>query len=185
VLGGLATDLQRFLAMTSILRPVDVDLALALYPEREGVLARQVEAWTMEAARAGLLTRRALDEPWYDYHPLLKEFLSIRLARSVDADERRAMNLRVARRAETRDWVVAGRHYVAAGEATEAIRVLVDNVASALGTGSWGPAMDLIRATNASEADPPHRRSAVSRGRLQQPPRRSGRSAGRRRPHIS
>ena len=55
-----------------------------------------------------------------------------------------AMHLRVAIAAEPSDWLAATHHFLEAGRPDDGMRVLRDAAIQALGTASWGQAIDLI-----------------------------------------
>ncbi|HJP87456.1 MAG TPA: AAA family ATPase, partial [Candidatus Limnocylindrales bacterium] len=121
VVGELPMELQQFLMRTSVLDTVD----LVLGPVAAEVEAAAARGLIEEGERNGLFgksgpnTRHVVRA-----HPLVRDFLQDRLARSIGAEGVRALNLRVAVAAERVDWRIATRHYLAAGDEDAAQRVL-------------------------------------------------------------
>ena len=144
VVGDLPEDLQQFLMRTSVLETVD----LVLGPVAAEVTAAEARAYIEAGERHGLFGRRGPEgRRAVRAHPLVRDFLADRLARSVGEAAIRAIRLRVARVAESHDWRIASRHYIAAHEEDEARRVLTAAVESILATGSYATAHDLADQT--------------------------------------
>jgi DNA-binding SARP family transcriptional activator len=140
VVGDLPLDLQAFLMRTSLLDTVDLSLA----PVAAEVSVAEAQAFMDEGERQGLFgkggpnTRHIVRA-----HPLVRDFLQARLARSIGSEGVRAVNLRIARAAESMDWRIAGRHYVAAGHEDDARRVLGAAIENVLATGAYAAAEEL------------------------------------------
>lgn len=140
VVGELPTELQQFLMRTSVLETVD----LVLGPVAAEVDAATARALIEEGERNGLFgksgpnTRHVVRA-----HPLVRDFLQDRLARSIGADGVRALNLRVAEAAERVDWRTATRHYLAATDCDAAERVLSHSIGIILATGAYSAAQEL------------------------------------------
>lgn len=146
VLGHLSEGLQRFVTEASILRrivPAFAAAALSKDSRATGLLPN-VLGWIDEAEEMGLLGRSSVTSISRRFHPLLRDFLLRRLDGSTTPAERRGMHLRVARAAASNDWITACHHLIEAEEHVEAMRVLSDSAADALGTGSLGSATELL-----------------------------------------
>jgi len=146
VLGHLSEGLQRFVTEASILRrivPAFAAAALSKDPSA-AVLTPTVLGWIDEAEEMGLLGRSSVTSISRRFHPLLRDFLLRRLDASTNSAERREMHLRVARAAASNDWITSCHHLIEAEEHAEAMRVLSDSAADALGTGSLGSATELL-----------------------------------------
>jgi DNA-binding SARP family transcriptional activator len=76
-------------------------------------------------------------------HPLVRDFLQARLLRSIGDIGVRDVHLRVAKAAETVDWRIAGRHYLASGRENDARRVLGSAIENILATGAYAAAEEL------------------------------------------
>ena len=143
VVGDLPTDLQAFLMRTSVLETVDLKLA----PIAAEVSVAEARGFIEDGERQGMFgkggpnTRHVVRA-----HPLVRDFLQARLARSIGDDGVRAIHLRVAKAAEPVDWRIAGRHYLAAGHEEDARRVLGAAIESILATGAYAAAEELSSA---------------------------------------
>lgn len=140
VVGELPSELQQFLMRTAVLETVDLVL---------GTVAAEVDAATAralidEGERHGLFGKSGPNtRHLVRAHPLVRDFLQDRLARTIGPDGVRALNLRVATAAERVDWRIATRHYVAAGDEESARRVLGSAIESILATGAYATAQEL------------------------------------------
>lgn len=145
VLGHLSSGLQQFMVEVSILQNI-VPAFAAAAQAREGapVPVPRILAWIDEAEEMGLLGRSSTTSVSRRFHPLLRDFLQRRLEGSTSPGERRRMHLRVARAAESVDWLTACHHLIEAGDHAEAMRVLSDSAADALGSGSIGAVTELL-----------------------------------------
>ncbi len=145
VLAHLSHDLQRFVTEASILqRIVPAFAAASLSRTQEPVPIPSILAWTDDAEEMGLLGRSSVTSISRRFHPLLRDFLQRRLEASTSWDERRQMHLRVARAAESVDWLTACHHLIEAREHAEAMRLLSDSAGDALSTGLLGSASELL-----------------------------------------
>lgn len=146
VLGHLSEGLQRFVTEASILQRIVPAFVAAVLNRNQAVPVPipSVLGWIDEAEEMGLLGRSSVTSVSRRFHPLLREFLLRRLDGSTSPEERRQMHLRVARAAESVDWITACHHLIEAEEPVDAMRVLSDSAADALGTGSLGSATELL-----------------------------------------
>jgi LuxR family maltose regulon positive regulatory protein len=137
VVGDLPLALQEFLMGTSLLETIDLDL---------GPVAADIPVITTrdlidEGERLGLFGRHGVQTRYQvRAHPLVREFLRARLARSVGAAGVVAIHRRVAEAAESLDWRVATHHYFAAGDEASARRVLSASIETILATGAYAAA---------------------------------------------
>jgi ATP/maltotriose-dependent transcriptional regulator MalT len=153
VLAGLAEPLQRLLVRASLLeRVVPGYVAAALSSGRGAPSIAEVSSLLDEADRLGLMGRRAVGASTWRFHPLLREYLRRQLDTGTAANERRDMHRRVARAAEqTNDWLAACHHFIEGEEPAEAMRVLNNSAAAALGSGALGASMALVGRIGATE----------------------------------
>ena len=141
VVGELPDELQQFLMRTSLLETVD----LALGPVAAQVDEATARSLIEDGERNGLFGKRGPNTRHVvRAHPLVRDFLQARLARTLGDDGVRAIHLRVARAAEGIDWRVAGRHYLASGDTDDAHRVLSAAIENILATGAYAAAQDLV-----------------------------------------
>jgi ATP/maltotriose-dependent transcriptional regulator MalT/DNA-binding SARP family transcriptional activator len=140
VVGELPGELQEFLMQTSLLDTVD----LVLGPVAAKVAEPEARGLIEEGERQGLFGRGGPNTRYVvRAHPLVRDFLQARLARSVGDAGVRAIHLRIARAAESLDWRISGRHYLASGHEDDARRVLSDAIENILATGAYAAAQDL------------------------------------------
>lgn len=143
VVGDLPSDLQQFLMRTSVLETIDLTLGPIAAELNEDETREFIEL----AEQHGLLTRGS---PHVRYvvrsHPLVRDFLRSRLARSMGPDGVRTLHVRVAQAAELRDWQISARHYLAAGLESDARRVLSASIETVLATGAYAAAKELAGA---------------------------------------
>lgn len=137
VIGDLPNTLQEFLMRTSVLGTIDLELG----PVAADISIERARSAIDEAERHGLLARQRADSPYVvRAHPLVREFLQSRLARSIGRDAVASLHRRVAAVAEGVDWRLASSHYLAGGTPDEASRVLSDSLEVILATGAYGAA---------------------------------------------
>jgi DNA-binding SARP family transcriptional activator len=140
VIGDLPTELQDFLMRTSVLETVD----LTLGPIAAGASVAETTRFIEEGEHHGLFGKGGPNTRHVARaHPLVRDFLQARLARSIGDAGVRAVHLRVARAAEPVDWRTAGSHYLAAGQEADARRVLASAIENILATGAYAAADDL------------------------------------------
>lgn len=140
VIGDLPTDLQDFLMRTSVLETVD----LALGPVAAETSIPETTRLIEDGERHGLFGKGGPNtRSVARAHPLVRDFLQARLARSIGEAGVHAVHLRVARAAEPIDWRIAGRHYLAAGHEDDARRVLTGAIETILATGAYAAAEEL------------------------------------------
>jgi DNA-binding SARP family transcriptional activator len=145
VIGDLPTPLQEFLMRTSILETIDVDLGSVA----AGIPPDRVRAHIAEAETLGLVSKRGGHaRQQARAHPLVREFLRARLTRSIEPAALRVLHHSVARAADGSDWLLAARHYHAAGDNAAARRVIAGSINSILATGAYVVADALIRSTS-------------------------------------
>ena len=155
VLREARPDLRAFLVRSSILEPVVPELVIAAMSD----LARppsdaDVRALIRRAYEVGLLSKRDAASGAFRFHPLLREFLQGQLARESSASDLAAIHVRVAQVAEPEDWLVACRHYLAGADQASAVRLLDRSVLTAVGTGAWGQAAEIVAALRGATAAP-------------------------------
>ena len=140
VVGDLPTELQDFLMLTSVLETVD----LTLGPVAAEATIADTTRFIDEGERHGLFGKSGPNtRNVARAHPLVRDFLQSRLARSIGDAGVRAVNLRVARAAEPVDWRISGRHYLAADHEDDARRVLSTAIETILATGAYAAAEEL------------------------------------------
>lgn len=142
VVGDLPDELQTFLMRTSLLDRVDLVLA----PVAAGLSPDETHRLIDEAERVGLFGRQPGPIRAARAHPLVRDFLQVRLARSITADELQQLHRSIAAAAEPVDWRVAVHHYIAGGLHVAARRVLSASVESILATGAYSAAEEAARA---------------------------------------
>jgi LuxR family maltose regulon positive regulatory protein len=141
VVGELPDDLQQFLMRTSLLDTVDLVLGPVAAEVDEDAARSLIE----DGERQGLFGKRGPNTRHVvRAHPLVRDFLQARLARSIGEDGVRAIHLRIARAAETIDWRISGRHYLASGHEDDARRILSAAIENILATGAYAAAQDLV-----------------------------------------
>ena len=160
VVGELSADLQQFLMRTSLLEVIE--------PVLGGVAARtssvQTTASIADGEMLGLFGR--LGPNTRDHvraHPLVRDFLQARLRRSLGADAVVEIHREVARAAESRDWRIAGHHYLEAGDLIDARRVLATAIETILATGAYAAAEELVSALHATDHPDPNVLVVLSR----------------------
>jgi ATP/maltotriose-dependent transcriptional regulator MalT/DNA-binding SARP family transcriptional activator len=141
VIGDLPADLQQFLMRTSLLETVDLVLGPVAADVDEAAARNLIEDGERHGlfGRGGPNTRHVVRA-----HPLVRDFLQARLSRSIGDEGVRGIHLRIARAAESLDWRVAGRHYLASGDTDDAHRVLSAAIENILATGAYAAANDLV-----------------------------------------
>ena len=142
VVGDLDAALQSFLMRTALL--VDVEVALsAVAAEVDRATA---EASIQQAERVGLLSagRGRAGRTGAQYHPLVRQFLTARLAREIGAAAVRDIHRRIAAAAEATDWRRAAHHYAEADDGADLHRVLVDATRSIMASGDYSFAESYI-----------------------------------------
>jgi LuxR family maltose regulon positive regulatory protein len=141
VIGDLPADLQQFLMRTSLLETVDLVLGPVAADVDEAAARHLIEDGERHGlfGRGGPNTRHVVRA-----HPLVRDFLQARLSRSIGDEGVRGIHLRIARAAESLDWRVAGRHYLASGDTEDAHRVLSAAIENILATGAYAAANDLV-----------------------------------------
>jgi len=134
VIGDLPDDLQAFLMKVSVLETVDPRLAASAGGVDAGAAAEYLAA----AERIGVLGRRGrAADSTRGFHPLVRDFLRVRLAREAGEASITAAHLRIARASEEHDWNTACFHYAAAGQPEEIHRVLRGSLRLIIGTGQF------------------------------------------------
>jgi ATP/maltotriose-dependent transcriptional regulator MalT/DNA-binding SARP family transcriptional activator len=137
VVGDLRPSLQQFLMRTSVLETIDLDLG----PVAADIPVATTRDLIVEGERLGLFGRRgAHTADQVRAHPLVREFLQARLARSVGAGSVIEIHRRVAEAAEALNWRVATHHYLASGDELSARRVLSSSIETILATGAYAAA---------------------------------------------
>lgn len=140
VVGELPVDLQRFLMQTSVLETVD----LILGPVAAEVDAVAARTFIDDGERHGLFGKGTMTSRYIvRAHPLVRDFLLDRLTRSSGEDGVKEIHLRVARVAESFDWRLAARHFLASGQEDDARRVLTAAIDQILAAGAYAAAQEL------------------------------------------
>ena len=151
VVAELPDELQSFLMRTSLLETVDTVLG----PVAGSVSVEATRRLIDEGERLGLFGRRGPNTRYQvRAHPLVRDFLQARLARSIGSEGMRAIHLAVAQRAEAFDWRIGTHHYRAAGHDDDARRVLTDSIETILGTGAYAAAEEVAASLEGYQADP-------------------------------
>jgi hypothetical protein len=155
VLRELPPAMARFLIHASLLeRIVPAYVAAIFATDPEPPTIASVEGLVAEAAVLGLMAKRGEQSRSHRFHPLLRDFLQRQLTQQASPAAMRGMHGRIARTAEKDDWLTAARHYVAAGLNDDAVRILGASAVTAIGTGEWGNAADIVAKIEGSEAEP-------------------------------
>jgi LuxR family maltose regulon positive regulatory protein len=140
VVGDLPLELQGFLMKTALLETIDLDLG----PIAADVSVNAAKNLIDEGERLGLFGRRGPHtRHQVRAHPLVRDFLEARLARSVGGPGLIEIHRRVAAAAESFDWRIATHHYLAAGDEPAARRVLSGSIETILATGAYAAAEEL------------------------------------------
>ena len=143
VIGELPDDLQQFLMRTSVLETVD----LRFGPVAAGIPVEEATRLIDVGERQGLFGRggpRARHV--VRAHPLVRDFLQARLARTIGPDGLCEIHLQVASAAGEHDWRMAVRHYILAGVPERARATLEGALELVLATGAYAAAQDLATA---------------------------------------
>ena len=160
VVGELSADLQQFLMRTSLLEVIE--------PVLGGVASRttssQTAASIADGEMLGLFSRLGPNTRGHvRAHPLVRDFLQARLRRSHGADVLVEIHREVAHAAESRDWRIAGHHYLEAGDLDDARRVLASAIESILATGAYVAAEELVTALPTTDRPDPNVLVVLSR----------------------
>ena len=141
VIGELPDNLQQFLMRTSVLETVD----LTLGPVAAGVSADDAVRLIEEGERHGLFGKGgSRARHVVRAHPLVRDFLKARLARSVGTDGMRQIHRRVAEAAASDDWRIAARHFIDAGDEARAEHVIAGAIERVMANGAYTAAQDLV-----------------------------------------
>ncbi|MEZ4597761.1 MAG: hypothetical protein R3C32_13645 [Chloroflexota bacterium] len=141
VLVRVTGPMQRVLWMASLLERVETTLVVAAMGHGRRQAARRVALVLKEAEESGVLIRSSTAGHWWQFHPLVRDFMSSRLVASTSRQALLAMHLRVAKAAEALDWAISAHHFIEAEHHGDAMRVLRDSAIQAVGTASWGTAV--------------------------------------------
>ena len=164
------SEVQSMLLRTSIVDRLNGELA-DLLAGRAGSERTLLE---LEDANAFVVSLDA-QRTWFRYHPLLTDFLRLELRRSfIQADEIPDLHRRAARWfADHGEVVEAVRHMLAAGDWTDAARLLADHLFSLTLDGQEGTIAALLRSfpTGVAIDDPElamaHAAVELAQGRLE------------------
>ena len=155
VLAQIPDHLELVLMRISILEAITPALVAALF--REGNAAPpsgEAERWLDEAERLGLLAHSSSHSEAFALHPLLREFLALRLKDKAGPEETADLHRRVARALIGAAPLDACRHLLAAGEEQGAMDLLESTILQTLGSGLWGQASDLLDRLQHGQAGP-------------------------------
>lgn len=150
VLGRQTPVMRRVLTHASIVARISPHLVAAATADPHAVSMRQITVCLGRAEEVGLIGRAATRTVTWRVHPLVREFLAARLVASLTRTELLAMHLRIAVAAESSDWLTAAHHYLEADHPDDAMRVLRQSAIEALGTATWGEAMELVQRSTAT-----------------------------------
>lgn len=139
VLDRLPEELSRFLTRVALLDEVDPEAAGVLAGSDDQVVARLIAA----AEELGLLSRPDVGSS-PRFLPMVRDFLTARLAAEAGAAGIREMHLAIAGHFRGRRWRLAATHYDRAGSAEEAALVIEMSLDEILGRGEYRAAMDLF-----------------------------------------
>jgi DNA-binding SARP family transcriptional activator/tetratricopeptide (TPR) repeat protein len=144
VLSRQTPVMRRVLTHAALLERISPHLLAAATADPRPVSIRQITVCLYRAEDAGMISRIATGSTRWRFHPLIREFLRARLLSNLSPDQMAAMHLRVATAAEPSDWLAATHHFLEAGRPHDGMRVLRGAAMQALGTASWGRAIDLL-----------------------------------------
>ncbi len=144
VLSRQTPVMRRVLMHASLLERISPHLVGAATADPRPVAVRQITVCLYRAEDAGLVSRAATGSGRWRFHPLVREFLQRRLVASLTDEQCIAMHLRIAVAAEPSDWLASIHHYIEAGQPADGMRVLRAAAVEALGTASWGRAMEFV-----------------------------------------
>lgn len=156
VLNNLPTDIEEFLIRVALVERIVPAHVVALFKERRGLGPDEEQArkWIDDCDRLGLVSRTSQYSEARQLHPLLRDFLLRTLRQRHSEDEVRAMHLALARAVDETEPLTASRHYLEAGDQTEAMRCVGRSVMLTMGSGQWGVAASLIDRLDGVPADP-------------------------------
>lgn len=145
VMAAVPGDLESALMRASLLDSINVDAMLAVLgsdPKPPG--AAQVLALLDEAEQFGLISRTSHSSARREMHPLLRDFLAVRLKDRAGPKAVQKLHRDVAVALSATEPLVACRHFIDAGDSSSAMAVLEASILKTLGSGQWGLAADLI-----------------------------------------
>lgn len=156
VLNNLADELEEFLVRVALLDRIVAAHVVALFAERRGLAPDEDQArrWIDDSDRLGLLSQTSQSSEARQLHPLLRDFLLRTLKQRHSPEAIREMHLALARVVAESEPLIACRHFVEAGDQTEAMRSLGRSVMLTMGSGQWGVASSLIDRLDGVPADP-------------------------------
>lgn len=145
VLGRQEPSMRLLLTRVALLERIRVPLAVAALARSPQPLPVEAVAALLERADdLGLMSRSARGSASRRFHPLLRDFLLGHLRSEVPAGELRAIHRDIAEAVEPSDWPTAGHHFIEAGAPETAMRLIGASSFRALGSGTWGPALELV-----------------------------------------
>lgn len=137
--------MQQVLLHASILDRIAPELVVAALSATDEPLPLDTVVASLDLAdELGLMSRNSMGSSRRRFHPLLQEFLQSHLVATTPKAQYRLIHLTVAKAAEGTHWPTAAHHFIEADAGEEAMRVIGDASITALGSGAWGTAMDLI-----------------------------------------
>jgi tetratricopeptide (TPR) repeat protein len=152
VVETLPPDLRQFLMRVSILDCVD-ELHASAADDRDKTAIRSLIA---EAEELGLIGRPDPNSP-HRFHPLVRDFLRVRLGDSLGREGLAELHRRVAARFEAVDWRSAVSHYLLGGDVASVERIVDASLESVLASGS----LDSVRTLLDGSAGDPNRPAAL------------------------
>ncbi|MGI8928123.1 MAG: hypothetical protein ACR2H0_01475 [Candidatus Limnocylindrales bacterium] len=156
VLNNLPGELEEFLVRVVLLDRIVPAHVVTLFAERRGLAPDEEQArrWIDDGDRLGLLSRTSQSSETRHLHPLLRDFLLGTLKQRHPVEAIRQMHLALARAVAETEPLIACRHFIEAGDQTEAMRSLGRSVMLTMGSGQWGVASSLIDRLDGVPADP-------------------------------
>jgi LuxR family maltose regulon positive regulatory protein len=152
VVGDLEPDQHEFLVRTSILDDVEPNTAAIV----AGVTSAEAVRLLDDAQRLGLMSKSDDEPSTWQAHPLVREFLLAHLEAEVGEPGVAAMHRQVAAAIEPRSWLLAARHWSAAGEGPEVRRVVCGAIQTVIGTGDLAVADELMNRHADDKPNPWH-----------------------------
>jgi ATP/maltotriose-dependent transcriptional regulator MalT len=145
VLSRMSPLTQRILVHASIIDHVTPALvAAALSTTGAATDIETVRVHLHDAQSLGLLGDGLDASAGFRIHPLFRDFLRHQLEQTIPADGVAGMHLAVAQACGPAAWLPAAKHYAIAGRPDDAMKVLGSAASEALGTGAWGPVVEVL-----------------------------------------
>jgi len=145
VLGRQDPRMRLLLTRAALLDRIRLPLAVAALARSPEPLPSEAVAELLDRADdLGLMSRSARGSASRRFHPLLRDFLLGHLRNEVRGEELRTIHRDIAEAVEPSEWPTAAHHFIEAGDPETAMRVIGASSFRALGSGTWGPALELV-----------------------------------------